>query len=82
MVDGGYEFDGPATFLSGSSHADWLVIGGWLHDDGAPQFTKMMPHIVRGVISIDQVVVRDTWKVSGMRATRKQRCDPRPHVRV
>jgi alkylation response protein AidB-like acyl-CoA dehydrogenase len=28
-----------------------------------------MPLIVRGVISIDQVALRDTWKVSGMRAT-------------
>jgi alkylation response protein AidB-like acyl-CoA dehydrogenase len=68
-VDGGYVFDGPATFLSGSSHADWLVIGGWLHDDGQPQFAGGMPHIARGVISIDQIEVRDTWKVSGMRAT-------------
>ena len=40
-ADGGYVFDGDATFLSGSSHADWLVIGGWLHDDdGKPQFPK------------------------------------------
>jgi alkylation response protein AidB-like acyl-CoA dehydrogenase len=67
--DGGYVFDGPATFLSGSSHADWLVIGGWLYDDGQPQFAGGMPHIVRGLITIDQIEVRDTWKVSGMRAT-------------
>ena len=69
-ADGGYVFDGDATFLSGSAHADWLVIGGWLHEGDTPQFMKgAMPHIVRGVISIDQVVVRDTWRVSGMRAT-------------
>jgi alkylation response protein AidB-like acyl-CoA dehydrogenase len=69
-ADGGYVFDGPATFLSGSSHADWLVIGGWLQDDdGKPLFANGMPHIVRGVIAIDQIVLRDTWKVSGMRAT-------------
>ena len=68
-ADGGYVFDGPATFLSGSSHADWLVIGGWLYDGDRPQFAGGMPHIVRGVIAIDQVEVRDTWKVSGMRAT-------------
>ena len=36
-ADGGYVFDGAATFLSGSSHADWLVIGGWLHDDDGPR---------------------------------------------
>jgi alkylation response protein AidB-like acyl-CoA dehydrogenase len=66
---GGYQFDGPATFLSGSSHADWVVIGGWLHDDGQPQFADGLPHIVRGVIPIDRIELRDTWKVSGMRAT-------------
>ena len=69
-VDGGYVFDGAATFLSGSSHADWLVVGGWLHDDDGPCFTPHhMPTIVRGVIPIDTIVLRDTWHVSGMRAT-------------
>jgi indole-3-acetate monooxygenase len=68
-VDGGFAFDGPATFLSGSAHAQWLVIGGWLHADGDPQFRAGMPHIVRGVIPIDAVTLQDTWHVSGMRAT-------------
>jgi alkylation response protein AidB-like acyl-CoA dehydrogenase len=69
-AEGGYVFDGPATFLSGSSHADWLVIGGWLHDDDGPRFRdSRMPHLVRGVIPIDAIVLRDTWRVSGMRAT-------------
>jgi len=69
-ADGGYVFSGDATFLSGSSYADWLVVGGWLHDGGQPQFTNgTLPHIVRGLIRIDQVELRDTWKVSGMRAT-------------
>ena len=67
---GGYVFDGEATFMSGSSHASWLVVGGWLHDDkGKPKFGQGMPHIVRGVIPIDSVELRDTWHVSGMRAT-------------
>ena len=30
-VDGGYVIDGKATFLSGSSHAQWLSLGGWLY---------------------------------------------------
>jgi alkylation response protein AidB-like acyl-CoA dehydrogenase len=69
-VDGGYVFDGEATFLSGSAHADWLVIGGWLHNDNGPCFSeRRMPVIVRGVIPLDAIVVRDTWRVSGMRAT-------------
>jgi alkylation response protein AidB-like acyl-CoA dehydrogenase len=70
-ADGGYVFEGDATFLSGSSHADWLMVGGWLHDDDAkPQFSASgMPHVVRGVIPIDAIALRDTWHVSGMRAT-------------
>ncbi len=69
-VDGGYVFNGAATFLSGSAHADWLVVGGWLHDDNGPCFSEhRMPLIVRGVIPITAIVVRDTWRVSGMRAT-------------
>jgi alkylation response protein AidB-like acyl-CoA dehydrogenase len=70
-ADGGYVFDGDATFLSGSAHADWLMVGGWLHDDtGKPQFAKSrMPHVVRGVVPIDAIGLRDTWRVSGMRAT-------------
>ena len=69
-ADGGFVFEGDATFMSGSSHADWLVIGGWLHgDDGQPRFAGNMPHIVRGLIPIDAIVLRDTWRVSGMRAT-------------
>jgi len=70
-ADSGYAFDGEATFLSGSSHADWLMIGGWLHDEhGQPEFTASgMPHVVRGVIPMDAVTLRDTWHVGGMRAT-------------
>jgi indole-3-acetate monooxygenase len=69
-ADGGYVFDGAATFLSGSSHADWLVVGGWLHDDDGPKFSQQgMPHIARGVIPIDAIEICDTWRVSGMRAT-------------
>ena len=82
-AEGGYVFDGAATFLSGSAHADWLVVGGWLHDDDGPKFGGQgMPHIVRGVIPIDAIVIRDTWRVSGMRAHREQRRDARRSLRA
>ena len=69
-TDGGCVFDGEATFLSGASHADWLAVGGWLHEDGVPQFTKGgMPTIIRGVVPMSTIELRDTWDVSGMRAT-------------
>ena len=69
-VDGGYVIDGNATFLSGSSHAQWLSLGGWLRDDdGKPQFEHGAPHVIRGIVPMAAVPVTDTWHVSGLRAT-------------
>ena len=69
-VTGGFVFDGNATFMSGSWHATWLVIGGWLVEDGQPAFgDDSLPVIVRGLVPIDAVTLIDGWRVSGMRAT-------------
>lgn len=69
-VDGGFVIDGKATFLSGSSHARWLSLGGWLRDeDGKPQFENGAPHVIRGIVPMSSVPVEDTWHVSGLRAT-------------
>lgn len=68
-VDGGYVFDGRATYLSGSSYAQWLAIGGWVHVDGAPQVEGGQPVTVRGIVPIEQVPLEDTWQVAGLRAT-------------
>jgi alkylation response protein AidB-like acyl-CoA dehydrogenase len=69
-VEGGYVFDGKATFLSGSSHARWLSLGGWLvDDDGKPQFDAGGPVVIRCVVPIASLPVEDTWHVSGLRAT-------------
>jgi alkylation response protein AidB-like acyl-CoA dehydrogenase len=69
-VDGGYLFDGKATFLSGSSHARWLSLGGWLvDDDGKPQLDANGPVVIRCVVPMASIPVEDTWHVSGLRAT-------------
>ena len=68
-VDGGYEFSGRATYLSGSSHAQWLSLGGWLHENGKPVFDSGAPVVVRGMVPIASVPVEDTWYVGGLRAT-------------
>lgn len=68
-VDGGYVFDGRATYLSGSSYAQWLALGGWVHVDGAPQVESGQPVTVRGVVPIGQIPLEDTWQVAGLRAT-------------
>lgn len=69
-VDGGYVFDGKATFLSGSSHARWLSLGGWLVDDDAkPRLDAGGPVVIRCVVPMASIPVEDTWHVSGLRAT-------------
>jgi alkylation response protein AidB-like acyl-CoA dehydrogenase len=69
-VDGGYRFDGKATFLSGSSHARWLSLGGWLVDgDGKPQHDAGGPVVIRCIVPMASIPVEDTWRVSGLRAT-------------
>ena len=69
-VEGGYVFDGQATFLSGSAYANWLVMGGMLRDGDAPVLNAQgMPTIVRGLVPKASVELLDTWHVSGMRAT-------------
>lgn len=69
-VDGGYVFDGRATFLSGSSHAQWLSLGGWLiGEDGKPVFGADGPEVIRGVVPMSSIPVEDTWHVAGLRAT-------------
>jgi indole-3-acetate monooxygenase len=68
-VDGGWIFDGRATYLSGSSYAQYLAIGGWVHVDGKPQIENGQPMTVRGVVPIEQVPIEDTWQVAGLRAT-------------
>jgi len=69
-VDGGFVFDGRATFMSGSWHANWLVIGGRLTEAGQPAVgDDGLPVIIRGVVPVDAVSLIDSWRVSGMRAT-------------
>ena len=69
-VEGGYAFDGQATFLSGSAYATWLVIGGMLRDGAVPVLdANGLPTIIRGVTPATSLALTDTWRVSGMRAT-------------
>lgn len=74
-VDGGYTFDGRATYLSGSSYAQWLAIGGWVHEDGVAQIENGQPVTVRGVVPIEQIPLEDTWQVAGLRATASHDAD-------
>jgi alkylation response protein AidB-like acyl-CoA dehydrogenase len=62
-VDGGYLVTGRWSFASGCEHADWVFgdcIEGFV--DGAPQLRIAL-------FTPDQVVIEDTWDVSGLRGT-------------
>jgi alkylation response protein AidB-like acyl-CoA dehydrogenase len=62
-VDGGYVVTGRWSFASGCEHADW-VFGDCIEGvvDGLPQLRIAL-------FSPDQVVIEDTWDVSGLRGT-------------
>jgi alkylation response protein AidB-like acyl-CoA dehydrogenase len=62
-VPDGYEVRGRWSFASGCEHADWLF-GNGVEDvvDGAPQMRM-------AVLAPDQVVIEDTWTVSGLSGT-------------
>ena len=62
-AEGGYRVTGRWNFASGCEHADWLF-GNCLEkiDDG-------VPHLRIAVFSPEQVVIEDTWNVSGLSGT-------------
>lgn len=74
VTDGGYRFSGLANFASGCRHANWIMVGGWVHRDGKPAFTDAGPEFVAGVIPMTEVRIADTWSVTGMRATGSNDC--------
>jgi alkylation response protein AidB-like acyl-CoA dehydrogenase len=62
-VDGGYRVTGRWSFASGCEHARWLF-GNCVEGvvDGVPQLRA-------AVFSTDQIVIEDTWNVSGLSGT-------------
>jgi indole-3-acetate monooxygenase len=62
-VDGGYKVSGRWSFASGCQHADWLF-GNSIEriDDG-------VPHLRMAVFAPGDVVIEDTWNVSGLCGT-------------
>lgn len=70
VVEGGYEVTGRWPFGSGSENADWICGGCFVFEgdekragkNGAPEHHLMM-------FRREQVVIEDTWHVSGLRGT-------------
>ncbi|HEX7070759.1 MAG TPA: acyl-CoA dehydrogenase family protein [Rhodothermales bacterium] len=71
-VDGGVNVTGRWSFASGIAHCDWVWAGALVMDNGKPHMTEMGPEIVHVCIPARDVVVHDTWHVSGLRGTGSQ----------
>jgi indole-3-acetate monooxygenase len=62
-TDGGYRLSGRWSFASGCEDADWLFLNAVeAVEDGVPALRL-------AVLPRDQVVIEDTWEVSGLRGT-------------
>jgi alkylation response protein AidB-like acyl-CoA dehydrogenase len=69
-VEGGFIVDGKWAFGSGSSHATWML-GDFIVEgpDGPEMVAENVPHRRRILFPRDDVLIHDTWHVSGLRAT-------------
>jgi 3-hydroxy-9,10-secoandrosta-1,3,5(10)-triene-9,17-dione monooxygenase len=62
-VDGGYRISGKGSpFASGVDHCTWVMLGGFTHDGGAPEWKFFL-------VPPGQYTVRDTWFTAGMCGT-------------
>jgi two-component flavin-dependent monooxygenase len=61
-VPGGYELDGEWGFCSGVAHAEWLIVGGNIPTDGAPEWRLFL--VPKGSYEI-----LDTWYNVGLKGT-------------
>jgi indole-3-acetate monooxygenase len=68
-VDGGYHFSGKGTYVSGCTHATWMVAAGLVVENGTPQFVDGVPVVKAGVLPMADCHVQETWRMTGMRGT-------------
>jgi 3-hydroxy-9,10-secoandrosta-1,3,5(10)-triene-9,17-dione monooxygenase len=61
-VAGGYQIDGTYPFASGCRHAEWLVIGAWVEENGQRELLDLL-------IPMTQVRIIDDWHVLGLAGT-------------
>jgi alkylation response protein AidB-like acyl-CoA dehydrogenase len=69
-VDGGYRVSGHWKIVSGINNADLLVVVAGIQSEGVPVLTDAgTPDVRLFVLRTNQLSVRDTWHVSGMRGS-------------
>lgn len=64
-VEGGYKLSGHWTFSSGSSFADWVLVGGLIFSEGEGQ----PPQMGLFLVPRSDYQIKDTWHTFGLRAT-------------
>jgi indole-3-acetate monooxygenase len=69
-VDGGYRVSGHWKIVSGINNADLLVVIAGIQSDGVPVLTDAgTPDVRLFILRSNQLSVRDTWHVNGMRGS-------------
>ena len=68
-VDGGVRVQGRWPFASGITHCDWVWAGCVVTAKGKPKMTPHGPEIIHVCMPVKDVVIHDTWSVSGLCGT-------------
>ena len=68
-VDGGMIVNGRWSFASGITHCDWVWAGCVVMENGKPRMTPAGPEVVHVSMPVRDVVIHDTWHVSGLCGT-------------
>jgi indole-3-acetate monooxygenase len=68
-TEDGYVVSGDWKMVSGVNGADWVIAAAVVMQDGKPLMTDAGPDVRLFPLRRDQLTVRDTWNVSGMRGT-------------
>lgn len=65
-VEGGYRLTGRWQFGSGITHADWVISGAFIHQDGAPLLVDGSPDSLLLMVPQADVEIIDTWHTTGL----------------
>jgi 3-hydroxy-9,10-secoandrosta-1,3,5(10)-triene-9,17-dione monooxygenase len=66
-VDGGFLFTGRWPYSTGTDHADWVILGGFVGDPAAAVGPPDIRHFV--IPRADYEIVEDSWNVMGLVGT-------------
>jgi alkylation response protein AidB-like acyl-CoA dehydrogenase len=68
-VDGGVRVTGRWAFASGITHCEWVWAGCLVMENGQPRMTPQGPEMIHAWMPVRDVVIHDTWDVSGLCGT-------------